>query len=120
MKNFVLGGSSRLNKDFLDVRAPVLVRLPRVETACPKFIVHQPVPSLQYGVAPQGGVLLSHTLVHLDGVGLFGLDTLLSFIVLRTDLGFLGWLVKRRGAMTLHVLESRKNRKTSIAGVRHS
>ncbi len=58
----------------------------------------------------------------VDVVGLFAPDTLLSFIVLRTGLGFMGAGVKRRnvGTMTLGGLESRKNRKTSIAGVRHS
>jgi len=49
MKNVVLVGSSPLNKDFLDARPPALVRLPRVETAYPKFIVHWPATSLRYG-----------------------------------------------------------------------
>ena len=35
MKNLVTIGSSRINKDFLGVRPPALVRVPRVETAYP-------------------------------------------------------------------------------------
>ena len=42
--------------------------------------------------------------------------------VLRTSLGLMDAAVKRRnvGVLTLRVRESRENRKTSIAGVRHS
>jgi hypothetical protein len=121
MKNLVFG-LSRINKDFLGVRPPVLVRLPRVETAYPIHRLISPLRTCDTGKPVKGGFLLSNTLAHRDVIGLFAPDRRLSCIVLRADLDFMGAATRCRNVkdMILRVLASPKNRKTSIAGVRHS
>jgi hypothetical protein len=120
MKNFVPVGSSRLNQNFLGVRPPTVVRLARVETAYPK--IHylfclvlgcdtgSPLRTVSFWDTPWGIAMWS--------VSSFLIRSCPSSC---SALAFIGAAVKRRneGTVTLRVLESRKNRKTSIAGVRH-
>jgi hypothetical protein len=87
-----------------------------------KFIICLPGPRLRYRVAPEDGVLLSPTLASRRGRSPRYLIRSCPSACSAPGLALIGAAVKRQnvGAMTLRVLESPKNRKTSIAGVRHS